>query len=68
MGFAEFGADVAKIENQATGDPYRSLVTQGIGAQEGGDTRLVPGCAPGPGQHTAESSWSSASVGRTSFS
>jgi crotonobetainyl-CoA:carnitine CoA-transferase CaiB-like acyl-CoA transferase len=29
------GADVVKIENPATGDPYRGLMTQGIGAQLG---------------------------------
>ena len=29
---ADQGADVIKIENPATGDPYRGLMTQGIGA------------------------------------
>jgi crotonobetainyl-CoA:carnitine CoA-transferase CaiB-like acyl-CoA transferase len=33
---ADQGADVIKIENPATGDPYRGLMTQGIGAQVGG--------------------------------
>jgi len=32
---ADQGADVVKIENPATGDPYRGLMTQGIGAQLG---------------------------------
>ena len=32
---ADEGADVVKIENPATGDPYRGLMTQGIGAQLG---------------------------------
>jgi crotonobetainyl-CoA:carnitine CoA-transferase CaiB-like acyl-CoA transferase len=29
---ADQGADVIKVENPATGDPYRGLMTQGIGA------------------------------------
>lgn len=29
---ADQGADVVKVENPATGDPYRGLATQGIGA------------------------------------
>jgi crotonobetainyl-CoA:carnitine CoA-transferase CaiB-like acyl-CoA transferase len=33
---ADQGADVIKIENPATGDPYRGLMTQGIGAVYGG--------------------------------
>jgi crotonobetainyl-CoA:carnitine CoA-transferase CaiB-like acyl-CoA transferase len=33
---ADQGAEVIKIENPATGDPYRGLMTQGIGAQFGG--------------------------------
>ena len=33
---ADQGADVVKIENPATGDPYRGLMTQGIGAQHRG--------------------------------
>jgi crotonobetainyl-CoA:carnitine CoA-transferase CaiB-like acyl-CoA transferase len=33
---ADQGAEVIKIENPATGDPYRGLMTQGIGAQLGG--------------------------------
>ena len=33
---ADQGADVIKIENPATGDPYRGLMTQGIGAVHGG--------------------------------
>ena len=32
---ADQGADVLKIENAATGDPYRGLMTRGIGAQLG---------------------------------
>ena len=32
---ADEGADVVKIENPATGDPYRGLMTQGIGAELG---------------------------------
>jgi crotonobetainyl-CoA:carnitine CoA-transferase CaiB-like acyl-CoA transferase len=32
---ADQGADVIKIENPATGDPYRGLMSQGIGAQSG---------------------------------
>jgi crotonobetainyl-CoA:carnitine CoA-transferase CaiB-like acyl-CoA transferase len=35
MALAELGADVVKIENPATGDPYRGLMTQGIGASVG---------------------------------
>jgi len=35
MVLAELGADVVKIENPATGDPYRGLMTQGIGAHVG---------------------------------
>lgn len=35
MVLAELGADVVKIENPATGDPYRGLTTMGIGAQVG---------------------------------
>ena len=35
MVLAELGADVIKIEKPATGDPYRGLMTQGIGAQTG---------------------------------
>jgi crotonobetainyl-CoA:carnitine CoA-transferase CaiB-like acyl-CoA transferase len=30
---ADQGADVIKIENPATGDPYRGLMTQGLGVQ-----------------------------------
>jgi crotonobetainyl-CoA:carnitine CoA-transferase CaiB-like acyl-CoA transferase len=33
---ADQGADVIKIENPATGDPYRGLMTQGVGALYGG--------------------------------
>jgi crotonobetainyl-CoA:carnitine CoA-transferase CaiB-like acyl-CoA transferase len=33
---ADLGADVIKVENPATGDPYRGLITQGVGAQHGG--------------------------------
>ena len=33
---ADLGADVIKIENPVTGDPYRGLVTQGIGAHARG--------------------------------